>query len=381
MTYELLHAGFDTLDVAFAGALPFDALAKLEIAREEAQERQEEVLTSIGPGNVEMHVQGIGMRGGYAYVCDTGPLGCIWRFKKNSDASQWNIFASPNATMLLAYGYEGTRNLLWETLGAMGARVSDHSINRVDFAMDFQTRGFELHHELFVSHSHTKTGMHFGESESTQDRNQPGLIMRGRKLESVTIGKMPGRQIIVYDKKREAIEKRKFFWFKAWEKNRHDQELEVWRIEIRAGKKELKNKYQMRTFEDLETGVGDVIVNTLDAIRYVANGQVDTNISRQSLHPIWRQAQELASQKLTEFRSGLTPDQVRQVAQEQAEETYKRLYLGNAIGFGIAHGLSDDEIMELLPDMVVDDMRDMIRNERKHIDKSIRRNRERLHFI
>ena len=69
------------------------------------------------------------------------------------------------------------------------------------------------------------------------------------------------------------------------------------------------------------------------------------------------------------------------ITREEAKETYRRLCLGNAIGFGIAHGLSDDELMEFLPGMISEDMRDVIKNERKNIDKSIRRNRERLHFI
>ncbi len=41
--------------------------------------------------------------------------------------------------MLLAYGYEGTRKKLSQEIEAMDGRVTDHSINRVDFAMDFPT--------------------------------------------------------------------------------------------------------------------------------------------------------------------------------------------------------------------------------------------------
>jgi len=49
MMYELLHAGFDTLDVAIAGSLPPETLEVLEAVREKAQETQEDELVAIGP--------------------------------------------------------------------------------------------------------------------------------------------------------------------------------------------------------------------------------------------------------------------------------------------------------------------------------------------
>lgn len=57
--------------------------------------------------------------------------------------TRWNILTSP-------------RDLLRKQLAGMGARITDHSINRVDFAMDFQTQGFDLRQDQFVAHSHTK---------------------------------------------------------------------------------------------------------------------------------------------------------------------------------------------------------------------------------
>jgi hypothetical protein len=136
-------------------------------------------------------------------------------------------------------------------------------------------------------------------SQTTQsDQNQPSTIFRGRRLESVTIGKMPGRQIIVYDKRREAIEREKSFWFKSWGIAKDDPNAEVWRVEVRAGKKELKSKYQIRRLEDFETGIGDLMVNALQEIRYLAHEQRDSNVSRQELHPLWSAAQSVAATNL-----------------------------------------------------------------------------------
>ena len=379
--YKLLYAGFDTLDVAFAGALPVNALNALEKAREESSERQEPVLATIGPGKVNMHVSGYGMRGGYAYVVDTGPLGAIWRFKKNLDPREWNIFVSPRATMLLAYGYDGTRDRLWKSLAAMGARVTDHSINRADFAMDFQTHGFELHQDQFAAHSHTKVSPHWGKQDKWCDPNQPSAVLRGRQLESVTIGKQPGRQIIVYDKRREAIEKQKLFWFKAWDVDRYDPNLEVWRVEVRAGKREIKDKYQIRRFKDFEAGIGDVTVRALQDVRYLADRQGDSNVTRQEVHPLWISAQTVSVTKLIEYRSGLTPDQFIEIERDRAKELYSKLIIGNAIGYGVSVGLNNEEIVAQLPEFTAKQLGALIKDEPNQTSKAIMRCREKLHFI
>ena len=379
--FDLVHAGFDTMDIAFSGALPQEALSVLEKAREVAQERQAKELVSIGPGNLAMHVAGHVMKGGYAYVTDTGPLGAVWRFKKNADPTQWNIFASPRATMLLAYGFKGTRERLLAELKAMGAMVTDHSINRVDFAMDFRTQGFKLHMDQFVAHSHCKITPHWEKKETFTDRNQPTAVIRGRQFESATIGRQPGRQIIVYDKRREAIEHQKPFWFAAWGIDRKDPTAEVWRVEVRAGKKELKDKYRISRFEDLEAGIGDVMVNALQEVRYLADRQRDSNVSRQALHPLWLAAQAAVANKLTDYRSGLTPNQVIEIERTVARDRYAGLVTGNAIGLAVADGLADEEIMENLPQLVADYVATAIRANEAKIAEGIRRTRVRQHFI
>lgn len=60
---------------------------------------------------------------------------------------------------------------------------------------------------------------------------------------------------------------------------------EVCCVEVRAGKKKLKDKYRIRTFDDFETSIGDVIVNTLESVRFLADHQTDSNISRQNIPP------------------------------------------------------------------------------------------------
>lgn len=68
--------------------------------------------------------------------------------------------------------YQGIKDHLWETLRNMGARVADYSINRVDFAMDFQTSGFELELENFVSHRRSIVEPYWGQAVTTSDAYQ-----------------------------------------------------------------------------------------------------------------------------------------------------------------------------------------------------------------
>lgn len=379
--FELVHAGFDTLDIAIQGSLPPDVLSALDKARDTASETQAPFLTTIGPGKVSMHVNGHGMRGGYAYVTDTGPLGAIWKLKKNADPTQWNIFVSPRATTLLSHGFAGTLDYIFETLEAMGATVSGHSVNRVDIALDFKTENFELHLDQFVAHAHTKVQPYWGEETHKAEKNQPSAILRGRQLESVTVGKQPGRQIIVYDKKREAIARQKHFWFKAWDVDQHDQSVNVWRVEIRAGKKALKERWQIRQLEDVDASIGDVCLHALSDVRYLADQQSDSNVTRQELHPLWIATQGAVTERLAEFRSGLLPGQIIEIERELAQERYVKLVTSNAIGLGVALGLKDDAILADLSVIVSDNVKAAVDADEGRISKSIKRARERLHFV
>ena len=58
--------------------------------------------------------------------------------------------------------------------------------------------------------------------------------------ESITLGKNPNRQIIVYDKRGEVIAKRNPAWFEFWDIHPKDMTQTVHRVEIRLYKEELK---------------------------------------------------------------------------------------------------------------------------------------------
>jgi hypothetical protein len=246
--------------------------------------------------------------------------------------------------------------------------------------MDFRADAFELDDKRFVAHSRVKIKSHWS-AEQNAVANQPTTVTNGRILESVTIGKMPGRQIIVYDKRKDAIAKRKFHWFKLWGIDRRNPNAGIWRVELRAGKKELKDRWNIRTFQDFENSIGDVFNSAIENVRYLDSDQTDRNVTRQRLHPLWNAVSEVLARKLTDYRSGLTPGQVKEIARETALENYRQNVAGNAAGLAVALGLSNEEIEDRLPSILAGLGEDAVRDPQGRVFKSAQRARERLHFI
>ncbi len=332
------------------------------------------------PGQVKMHMHSSGLPGGYTFRADTGPLGEVWGFKDSLDQLGWNLFVSVRAAALAAYGYTATRQRLWQRLADLGCRVIGHSVNRVDYAMDFLIPGFALRLDGFVAHPKTKVRPHWGENAG--DRNTPSAVCRGRRLETVMVGKMPGHQVVVYDKRRAAIEQKKLFWFKVWDVDPRDPSADVWRVELRAGKRELKDKWRLRTFDDLDTAIGDVFRHAVDEVRYVDDRQTDSNVSRQSLHPLWQAVtRHLDRGALSEFSSGLLPADIREVERDSAVEMYTSLVLGNLAGLLIAQGIDEETIEAELGERLHRLASAALNDSTGKFLRSLGRARERLRFI
>ena len=208
MHFDRLYAGFDKLDLAVQGALRPEDVKLLQIAHRQALEAQAVQPATIGPGRVEVLVHPGGLSGGYPIRADTGPLGEVWGIREGLDPLQWNLFVKLRAAALATYGYAGARDNLLTRLEAMGCTVHGHSLNRVDFAMDFATACFEPRPEQFVAPARSKVRPHWSRPAQASDPHHPAAVLCGRRYDSVTVGKLPGRQVIVYDKRKEALEKR-----------------------------------------------------------------------------------------------------------------------------------------------------------------------------
>jgi hypothetical protein len=249
---ELLYRGFDGLDVSFQGRISPQLCKELEAAKEHAQE-------SNGPtvlfwNGLKLEVREGGARGGYSFTGSTGPFGATWFFKRPNPRDPWGVRASCNSFNLALNGIGGARAELYETMECLGVALAPEaeSISRIDYAMDFLAPQLVLAPEHFVMHSNASWADH---------SEHPEISVHGRsgRVTSVTVGKMPGRQVIVYDKRAEVIARHKPGWWEIWNAERlrvgqpplnqdDPTECRVWRVELRAGKHHLNERWGIRTW-------------------------------------------------------------------------------------------------------------------------------------
>jgi hypothetical protein len=84
------------------------------------------------------------------------------------------------------------------------------SIGRADFCIDILAPDFELTPDQVVIHSHSNRSVYLSQPSDLSSNGKSG------RFTSVTAGKMPGRQVIIYDKRREVIDKNKPLWWDIW---------------------------------------------------------------------------------------------------------------------------------------------------------------------
>jgi len=206
---QLLYRNFDGLDVAFKGCFPHDVLEALTHAKTRAQKYRDDVLVELGPKRIPVHVAETGMRGGYAFRFDTGPFGATWAVADCLDPERWNLRASVHSLALAQFGYEGAKKQLLDLLTDFGAfghgdDLPTERVSRFDFCIDVAMPNFQPNQEHIVCHSRM--------TRKVYRAMESAAVARGGRVESVMIGKMPGRQLVIYDKTREIVAHQKPYW-------------------------------------------------------------------------------------------------------------------------------------------------------------------------
>jgi hypothetical protein len=376
MIKKVLYKGFDALDVSFKGALPHQTLEHLLEVKEEAQNQDEPILTTIG--SVEGHVHPTGAQGGYAFMFTTGDIGEIWTFKNNPSTIEWNIGVSVRAATLVSYGYQGVKARIYETLNDMGAIYGEESIRRVDFAIDFLMEGFELYPKQLITPARTKKTTYY---EEKADPYALRIVSTSRIVDSVTAGKTPNQQVIIYNKRKEAIEKKKSFWFQVWGIDNKDRSKEVWRVEIRAHKNCLRNKFNIRTFLELENSIGDVFLHIASEIRYIDSNQSDSNVSRAKLHPLWIRLQNHLKTVFKKWRTGIVPNQIQMCIKMEKIKIHEDQIAGNTISLAAVMGISEEEFIEYGAELAADIVANAIDYDRESTIKKFHKTKDRLRFV
>lgn len=342
---EVIYRGFDGLDVSFSAQIPHELCEELEAAKAHAQEFRQS--TPVSWNGVRMLVAESGAPGGYAFRASTGEFGATWFFKKPNARDQWGIRASCSSFNLAINGLGNARTELYRTIELLGIAISSgaESIGRVDYAIDFFAPKFVLEPEHFVMHSNSTRSDHI---EVTEIRCHG----RSGRVTSVTVGKMPGRQVIVYDKRGDVIAKRKAAWWEIWNTRRADlgypplkseiaAESRVWRVELRAGKEHLKHNWNIAKWADLDSRFGDLISATLSAVRHV-EPTADTNRSRWPESELWQCVRREVDADLFEMTSRVEPDLVKRVQKEAHDQLLATQMIGLLVTRAALRGVTSD---------------------------------------
>ncbi len=197
----------------------------------------------------------------------------------------------------------------------------------------------------FVTPGHAKISAHWEDEQPAGESGEPiQPVMRGGRFETVTIGKMPRRQVTLYDKRRAAIDKKEPHWFDAWGVDRNDPGQQVWRVEIRAGKKALEKGHIKRSFEAIDADFPAFLQRAAHEIRYVVGKQDHSNVSRAVTHPLWKVAAG-ALQRLSETDSPPLPEaRVLDLMRKQRRDMGVQQAFGNLINALLLDGVPRERI-------------------------------------
>lgn len=146
------------------------------------------------------------------------------------------------------------------------------------------------------------------------------LCVNGSRVVGLRAGAVANRQLAIYDKRAEVIQKNKMGWLAIWNatleaKRKPPLDLkdrmtsQVWRFELRLGSKQLRNRFEMRSWQDVRDTIGDAFADSLKRMRYCIPTS-DANRARWPTHELWRQFNDVISNDLLQNRAGVLPSDV-----------------------------------------------------------------------
>lgn len=356
---KVVHTGFDGIDLAIRTTVPLEFAEFLEKGRAMAQELMRDVGGLYADRDIIIGQSG--KRGGYAFTFKIDYFNGLYFAKRPNRQDDWGLFVSIGSRELALHGLTKTRETVEKHCEALGFRIPPDgiSINRVDFAVDILVPGFVLNPNAFLFHSRANRRA-IAEVETVETNGRSG------RTTSVTIGKMPGRQVIVYDKREEAMKRHKHEWPMIWDANLEAEGLphldindpeasQVWRVELRLGKKALRNRHDIRGWGSLHEHLQEEMDQLIqDVTLHVPCG--DSNRSRWPLHPIWLVAREAVATCLFAHEARVSPDAVREVDLRVKQQEFLKLIASQTVTLGYLEGQTAENFegsLEKLPGRII----------------------------
>lgn len=150
--------------------------------------------------------------------------------------------------------------------------------------------------------------------------NETATVSSGARVVGLRAGAVANRQLAIYDKRAEVIQQNKMGWLPIWNaalkaKGKPPIDLtdrsasQVWRFEMRLGSKQLRNRFEMRNWQDIRDTIGDAFNDALGRIRYCIP-TTDRNRARWPAHELWRQFESVIGNDLLQNCAGVLPSDV-----------------------------------------------------------------------
>jgi hypothetical protein len=245
------------------------------------------------------------------------------------------------------------------------------SISRVDFAFDFLAPGLAPDRRHFVCHSNSQIKENIEFDMSTNGRSS--------RVETITVGKNPGRQVVLYDKRAEIIAKKKLYWLSIWNEARDQQcepplditdrrSSEVWRLEIRAYKQHLNERWSVKTWASLRDNLPLILRSALEQVRFTTP-TTDSNRNRWPDHPLWIMAREALVADMEDLDSMADQDVIHALIREERDEMLTAQIKGCMLSRAALNGVPNERVEGYLLGSVARMVRDMKRDPTKMQEK------------
>ncbi|WP_171172793.1 hypothetical protein, partial [Ruegeria sp. HKCCA0370] len=271
MEATILHSGFDGLKFTIQADIPGDLREELASAKQHAKETYGDCVLEFG--SVSLNVTNKGARG---FTAHTGDHGAVWLFQDPQDRIPNNpgITVDFRAFGLATAGLEGVEQHFRDCMEAFGVKYVETQLRvaRADFAVDLLAPWFEPDREALVVPPGTKVTEYTGVDETA-------TVSSGARVVGLRAGAVANRQLAIYDKRAEVIQQNKMGWLTVWNAaleaaGKPPLDLtdrttsQVWRFEMRLGSKQLRNRFEMRNWQDVRDIIGDAFTDALGRVRY-----------------------------------------------------------------------------------------------------------------
>lgn len=332
MRDTVLYSGFDNLKLNLHAELPEELIEQLRAKQRTAQQTGAPVLLSAkrkdGSGELIFTVRATG---GTGFSLSTGETGAeIWIADPDRNRPGKPTVTIDFRAYLLAVGGLGAAEEHFKAcMKALKIPLDDvrMGFSRVDFAVDLMTAGFKPNVRSLVLPPNTRSKVHGNFVK----------YARGEQIETITAGAVSNRQLCIYDKIAAVKKSGAEAWLSIWNRRRAEEGLapldlddpdqQIWRFEMRLGGKQLRRRWAINSWADLDATVGDAFHEFVDQLRYV-QPTTDSNRSRWPDHPLWRLVREAIAEDIALMRSGVCPEEIRQVDRAAFLEQIDRQILG-----------------------------------------------------